>query len=64
MLLSFTNSHEGNIFVNQSRTDITNFIAQLFPLFGKKEVEAVVAEYSKFGLPADQANAIMGDCTW
>ena len=62
MLLSITNSHEGNVFVNQSTTDITNFVTQLFPLFGKKEIEAVVTEYSELGSPADQANDIMGDC--
>ncbi|KAF8622796.1 hypothetical protein AX15_006726 [Amanita polypyramis BW_CC] len=61
MLLSITNSHEGDIFVNQSTTNITHYVAQLFPLFGEKEIRAVVREYSGFGSPANQTNAIMGD---
>ncbi|KAF8628592.1 hypothetical protein AX15_003815 [Amanita polypyramis BW_CC] len=64
MLLGLTVSREGNILVNQSTADITNYIAQLFPLFGGSEIEAVVREYSGLGSPADQANSIMTDATF
>ncbi|KAF8630785.1 hypothetical protein AX15_002716 [Amanita polypyramis BW_CC] len=64
MLLAFTNSHEGNTFVNQNTTDVANFVAQLFPLFDAKAIDAVVAKYSRLGSPVNQAILIFEDATF
>ena len=62
MLLSFTNSDEGFAFVNQSASvDVANYVAQLFPLFGQKEIDAATAHYAGTGTPLEQATAIMGE---
>ena len=60
MVLSITNSNEGYIFVNQnSSLSVANYVAQLFPLFGQKEIDAVAAQYAELGTPAEQMTAIM-----
>ncbi|KAF8344952.1 Alpha/Beta hydrolase protein [Amanita rubescens] len=62
MLLSFTNSDEGFIFMNQNSTSsVSNYVAQLFPLFGQKEIDAAAAQYAGLGTPIEQATAIMGE---
>lgn len=61
-MLSFTNSDEGSLFVNQSSSvDVANYVAQLFPLFGQKEIDAAAALYAGLGTPLAQATAIMGE---
>ncbi|KAJ7134870.1 Alpha/Beta hydrolase protein [Mycena epipterygia] len=62
ILLSVTNAHEGNLFVNQSVDyDVAQYVRQLFPLFGAKESAAVASVYQSLGSPLDQVNAIMGE---
>ena len=62
MLLSFTNSNEGFIFMNQnSSLGVANYVAQLFPLFGQKEIDAAAAQYAGLGTTFEQATAIMGE---
>ncbi|KAJ7134871.1 Alpha/Beta hydrolase protein, partial [Mycena epipterygia] len=51
ILLSVTNAHEGNLFVNQSvEYDVAH-----------KESAAVASVYRSLGSPLDQVNAIMGE---
>ncbi len=62
MVLSVTNSNEGFIFVNQNGSlDVANYVAQLFPLFGQKEIDATIAQYAGLGTPPEQMTAIMGE---
>ncbi len=62
MLLSFTNSNEGFIYVNQNSTlSVANYIAQLFPLLGQKDIDAAASQYAGLGTPIEQATAIMGE---
>ncbi|KAJ7132402.1 Alpha/Beta hydrolase protein [Mycena epipterygia] len=62
ILLSVTNSHEGNIFVNQSvEYEVAQYVRELFPLFGAKESASVASVYQSLGSPLDQVNAIMGE---
>ncbi|KAJ6609463.1 Alpha/Beta hydrolase protein [Mycena sp. CBHHK59/15] len=62
ILLSFTNSHEGNLFVNQSAEhDVETYVKQLFPLFGPEQTAAAASVYRPLGSPLDQVNAIMGE---
>jgi hypothetical protein len=59
-----TNSHEGNIFVNQSTTlDIADYVKTLFPNFGSAQVAGAVTMYQNQGSNVDQANLVMGECT-
>ncbi|KIL64433.1 hypothetical protein M378DRAFT_11449 [Amanita muscaria Koide BX008] len=61
MLLAIIDSHEGNIFVNPSLTDIYTFISEVFPTFGQREIGEVAAQYSAFGSTLDQAIAILSE---
>jgi hypothetical protein len=59
-----TNSHEGNIFVNQSTTlDVADYVKALFPNFGSTQVAGAVRLYQNHGSHVDQANLVMGECT-
>ncbi|KAG1759067.1 Alpha/Beta hydrolase protein [Suillus occidentalis] len=63
-LFSVTNSHEGNIFVNQSTTlDVADYVKALFPNFGSAQIAGVVKMYQNHGSNVDQANLVMGECT-
>ncbi|KAJ7754688.1 hypothetical protein DFH07DRAFT_743696, partial [Mycena maculata] len=42
----------------------TEYVQQLFPLFGPNQTEAVASNYQSFGSPLDQVNAIMGESTF
>ena len=64
-LLSFTNTFEGNLFVNQSTSatvQVADYVSQLFPNFGRQEINAAVAQYAGLGTNIFQVNAIMGEC--
>jgi len=61
-----TNADEGNIFVNQAtETTVTTpqYLANLFPRFGSKEITAGTVAYAGLGLSnIQQADLIMGEC--
>jgi hypothetical protein len=58
-----TNSHEGNIFVDQSTTlDVADYVKTLFPNFGSAEVAGAVTLYQNYGSNVNQANLVMGEC--
>ncbi|KAG1732243.1 Alpha/Beta hydrolase protein [Suillus paluster] len=61
-LLAVTNSHEGNVFVNQSTTlDIADYVQTLFPNFGSAQVAGAVMMYQNQGSNVNQANLVMGE---
>ncbi|KAG1888838.1 Alpha/Beta hydrolase protein [Suillus subluteus] len=61
-LLSMTNSHEGNNFVDQSMTlDVADYVKTLFPNFGPAQVAGAVALYQNYGSNVNQANLVMGE---
>ncbi|KAH0839491.1 Alpha/Beta hydrolase protein [Lanmaoa asiatica] len=61
-LYSVTNSHEGNIFVDQSATlNISHYINTLFPNIQAWQVAAAVPLYEGLGTNVDQANYVMGE---
>ncbi|KAG0708779.1 Alpha/Beta hydrolase protein [Suillus ampliporus] len=61
-LLSVTNSHEGNNFVNQSTTlDIADYVITLFPNFGSAQAAGAVMMYQNQGSNVNQANLAMGE---
>lgn len=41
--------------------DVANYVAQLFPLFGQKEIDAAAALYAGLGTSLAQATSIMGE---
>ncbi|KAF9475482.1 cephalosporin esterase [Pholiota conissans] len=62
IILSFTNTFEGAIFVDPTvanTTDIGNYVAQLFPTFGSKEIQAAKQQYVGMGSNFTQAVAVM-----
>ncbi|KAF8879332.1 Alpha/Beta hydrolase protein [Gymnopilus junonius] len=62
LVLSVTNAHEGDVFVNQtSNLQLTDFITQLFPTLESKEIQAAVQHYAGLGSNTAQANAAMGE---
>ena len=66
-LLTVTNAFEGDIFVNQNTSDtvqVADYVSQLFPNFGRKEVDGVVERYEGLGPGTNifKVNAIMGEC--
>ncbi|KAG0695774.1 Alpha/Beta hydrolase protein [Suillus ampliporus] len=64
-LLAITNSHEGNIFVNQSMTlDIADYVKTLFPNFGSAQAAGVAMMYQNHGSNVDQANLALGESTF
>ena len=44
-----------------SSLGVANYVAQLFPLFGQKEIDAAAAQYAGLGTTFEQATAIMGE---
>ncbi|KAG1875719.1 Alpha/Beta hydrolase protein [Suillus subluteus] len=61
-LLSMTNSHEGNAFVDQSMTlDVADYVKTLFPNFGSAKVAGAVTMYENYGSNVNQANLVMGE---
>ncbi|KAG1739930.1 Alpha/Beta hydrolase protein [Suillus paluster] len=64
-LLAITNSHEGNLFVNQSTTlDIADYVKTLFPDFGSAQAAAAVKMYQNQGSNVNQANLVIGESTF
>ena len=66
-LLTVTNAFEGDIFVNQNTSDtvqVADYVSQLFPNFGRKEIDGVVEQYEVLGPGTNifKVNAIMGEC--
>ncbi|KAJ6588855.1 Alpha/Beta hydrolase protein [Mycena capillaripes] len=64
ILLSVTNVNEGILFINQSvQYNVTEYIGNLFPLFGAKEKNDTASLYeSSFGAsPLDQVNRILAE---
>ncbi|KAJ6585078.1 alpha beta-hydrolase [Mycena capillaripes] len=62
IVLSVTNTNEGNIFVDQTATyDVAEYVRNLFPLVGVKESNAAASIYGSLGSPLDQVNAIMAE---
>jgi hypothetical protein len=63
IVLSVTNTNEGPLFVNQTAEyDVTEFVRNLFPLFGVVESTAAASIYESLGSPLNQVNAILGEC--
>ncbi|KAG2358500.1 Alpha/Beta hydrolase protein [Suillus spraguei] len=61
-LLSVTNSHEGNIFVNQSMTlDVADYVMTLFPNMGSAQAAGAARIYQKYGSNINQADLVVGD---
>jgi len=44
-----------------SSLSVSNYIAQLFPLLGQKEIDAAASQYEGLGTPIEQATVIMGE---
>jgi hypothetical protein len=66
-LLAVTNAFEGKPFVRASdTTNLTQYVANLFPLFGTAQIKAVVDLYTSSGLPSsdDEAIGIMGESAY
>ncbi|KAG2365256.1 Alpha/Beta hydrolase protein [Suillus spraguei] len=64
-LLSVTNSHEGNYFVNQSTTlDVADYVMTLFPNMGSSQAAGAATIYRKYGSNVNQANLVMSDTTF
>ncbi|KAH9481797.1 putative secreted lipase [Psilocybe cubensis] len=65
ILFSNTNTFEGQTFVNQSTADtvqVVDYVSQLFPELGSKEVHAAAAQYAGLGTNIAQVVSIMGEC--
>ncbi|KAG2359504.1 Alpha/Beta hydrolase protein [Suillus spraguei] len=61
-LLAVVNSHEGNIFVDQSMTmNVTDFIRTIFPNFGPAQITGAATMYQNMGSNVNQANLVMGE---
>ncbi|KAG1779477.1 Alpha/Beta hydrolase protein [Suillus placidus] len=61
-LLAVTNSHEGNLFVNQSTTlDVAAYVKTLFPNIGSIQAAGAATLYQNYGSNVDQANLVMGE---
>ncbi|PPQ79101.1 hypothetical protein CVT25_002894 [Psilocybe cyanescens] len=64
ILFSNTNTFEGQTFVNQSTADtvqVVDYVTQLFPELGSKDIHAAAAQYAGLGTNIFQAVAIMGE---
>ncbi|KAJ7838686.1 alpha beta-hydrolase [Mycena leptocephala] len=62
IVLSVTNTNEGPLFVNQTAEyNVTEFVRNLFPLFGVVESTAAASIYESLGSPLNQVNAILGE---
>ncbi|KAG6906117.1 hypothetical protein DXG01_015840, partial [Tephrocybe rancida] len=63
-LLSVTNTFEGVMFVDQgtaSTINVPQYVGDLFPTFGEREIEKAAALYAGLGSPMDQVNSIVGE---
>ncbi|KAJ8589766.1 alpha beta-hydrolase [Rhizopogon salebrosus TDB-379] len=61
-LLAVTNTHEGNVFVDQTMTlDIADYVMELFPNFGPVQAAGAVVLYHDLGNNVNQANLVMGE---
>ncbi|KAG1731964.1 Alpha/Beta hydrolase protein [Suillus paluster] len=61
-LLAITNSHEGNIFVDQSMiSDIPDYVKTLFPNFGPVQAAGTAMMYQNQGSSVDQAKLVMSE---
>ncbi|KAJ8468530.1 hypothetical protein ONZ45_g17210 [Pleurotus djamor] len=63
-LLAVTNSHEGNVFVDQSTAPTVmaaDYASRLFPGVGMDQAYTITRLYADVGSPIDQANAIMSE---
>ncbi|KIJ61014.1 hypothetical protein HYDPIDRAFT_116533 [Hydnomerulius pinastri MD-312] len=62
MLLSVTNAHEGNIFVDQSiTTDISDYVSTVFPDVQPWQAALATPLYRGLGTNVEQANYAMGE---
>ena len=66
-LYAVLNAKEGDLFVDQA-TNVTittpDYLANLYPQFGTKEIQAGTAAYAGLGLSnIQQATLIMSECT-
>ncbi|KAF5361010.1 hypothetical protein D9756_005128 [Leucocoprinus leucothites] len=62
--LAMTNTFEGALFVDPgtaSSVQVPEYLVNLFPRFGKAQVQEGTALYAKQGAPIDQAIGIMGE---
>jgi len=58
-----TNANEGGIFVDNVTTT-ADYLANLFPQLGPKEIQAGTAAYAGLGLSnIQQASLMVGECT-
>jgi len=66
-LYAVLNAKEGDLFVDQAtNATITtpDYLANLYPQFGTKEIQAGTAAYAGLGLSnIQQANLIISECT-
>jgi cholinesterase len=63
-IYSVTNTFEGAIFVDQTTADtvqVGQYISELFPNLGPKEIEDAQAQYAGLGSNISQAVAIIGE---
>ena len=66
-MLSVTNPFEGTVFVNQNTSatvQVADYVSQLFPNFGRQEINAAAAQYAGLGTNIFQVEAIMGECEY
>ncbi|KDR78748.1 hypothetical protein GALMADRAFT_64526 [Galerina marginata CBS 339.88] len=64
IIFSVTNTFEGALFVDQTTAPIVqvpDYVSQLFPNFGTKEIQAATAQYAGLGTNIFQVIAIMGE---
>ncbi|KAF8058216.1 Alpha/Beta hydrolase protein [Lyophyllum atratum] len=64
IILAVTNTFEGALFIDSktpTNVDVKNYLAQLFPDFGTKEIAGAAAQYKNLGSPIFQITAIMGE---
>jgi len=67
VLLSVTNTFEGDGFALPTETNTTDYVRQMFPYFSAKQTDQAASYYIALNTtlpePADQAAAIMGECS-
>jgi hypothetical protein len=62
--MAVTNTFEGTAFVDASASStvqVPNYVAQLFPRFSQKEIDAAAAQYAGLGTPYQQVVGIQGE---
>ncbi|KAL0945305.1 hypothetical protein HGRIS_000810 [Hohenbuehelia grisea] len=61
-LLAVTNTHEGNLFVDENTTTtVAQYATELFPGLGENDGLTAAQAYASVGTPLDQIQAIMGE---